>query len=134
MRLGLGEKLERKKITFSQQVISLISKIPKGKVSSYGQIAKLTGKPHASRGVAWILNSCSKSHGLPWHRVVNSKGQISFPRGTPSYQRQRRLLLREKIEFNAKDEIDFKKHLWKKKPRVKPNLRTPRRTPKMFAD
>jgi methylated-DNA-protein-cysteine methyltransferase-like protein len=51
---------------FSKMVIRLIKKIPRGNVASYGQIAALAGNPRGSRGVSWILHSCSRSHKLPW--------------------------------------------------------------------
>ncbi|WP_374076020.1 MGMT family protein [Bdellovibrio bacteriovorus] len=114
---------------FSKKVISFIKKIPKGKVATYGQIAKLAGKPQGSRGVAWILHSCSESHSLPWQRVLNSKGKISFPPSTSSYVRQKRLLQKEGVEFGERDQIDLKKFQWNKK--VTPVKNT--RSPKMFS-
>lgn len=100
---------------FSKKVIRFIKKIPKGKVATYGQIAKLAGKPQGSRGVAWILHSCSKSHALPWQRVLNSKAQISFPASSAAYLRQKRLLEKEGVRFDERGRIDFKKYQWKKK-------------------
>lgn len=114
---------------FSKKVISFIKKIPKGKVATYGQIAKLAGKPQGSRGVAWILHSCSKSHALPWQRVLNSKGKISFPPTTASYVRQKRLLQKEGIEFGEQGQIDLKKFQWNKKASAKKSTRSP----KMFS-
>ncbi|MEK2647049.1 MGMT family protein [Bdellovibrio sp. BCCA] len=115
---------------FSKKVISFIKKIPKGKVATYGQIAKLAGKPQGSRGVAWILHSCSESHDLPWQRVLNSKGKISFPPSTSSYVKQKRLLVKEGIEFGEQDQIDLKKFQWRKKVEAK---KTNTRSPKMFS-
>lgn len=62
---------------FSKAVIKMVSKIPKGKVATYGQIAKISGNAGGSRGVAWILHACSKKYKLPWQRVINSQGKIS---------------------------------------------------------
>jgi methylated-DNA-protein-cysteine methyltransferase-like protein len=98
---------------FSKQVIKLIRKIPKGKVATYGQIAKLAGNPQGSRGVAWILHSCSKSHKLPWHRVLNSKGRISFPARTKHFVSQSVLLKKEKIEVSVDGSVSLEKVLWK---------------------
>ncbi|MHA1457965.1 MAG: MGMT family protein [Promethearchaeota archaeon] len=58
---------------FTQEVIKIIKNIPKGKVLTYGMIAKLAGNPRAARQVSWILHSSSKKYDLPWHRVINSK-------------------------------------------------------------
>jgi len=63
---------------FTKQVMEQIKAIPFGNVATYKQIAELAGKPQASRGVSWILHSCSTAYKLPWHRVLNSQGKISF--------------------------------------------------------
>ena len=99
---------------FSAAVIALILKVPAGKVATYGQIAKLAGKPQGARGVAWILNSSSGAHKLPWQRILNSSGKISFPVDSPEYRKQRKLLEKEGIEFGDKGQIDLKKFQWKK--------------------
>jgi methylated-DNA-protein-cysteine methyltransferase-like protein len=103
---------------FSMKVIESVRKIPKGKVATYKQIAGLSGKTHASRGVAWILNSCSKKYTLPWHRVLSSKGRISFKAGTRNYLLQKSKLRREGVRFLPNDDIDMAKFQWKKKPRA----------------
>jgi methylated-DNA-protein-cysteine methyltransferase related protein len=54
-----------------------IRRIPKGKVSTYGDIARAAGFPGRARQVVWALRG--GSHGLPWHRVVGAKGKISLP-------------------------------------------------------
>ena len=77
---------------FTKKVLVQIKSIPSGKVATYKQIAELAGKPQGSRGVAWILHSCSTRYKLPWHRVLNSKGKISFDRATHNYKKQKRLL------------------------------------------
>ena len=99
--------------------MSLVKKIPRGKVATYGQIAALAGKPHAARGVGWILNSCAKSYQLPWQRVINSKGKISFPKMTREYHEQKRQLLKEKVRFLEDDSISLDVFGWKKKAKRK---------------
>src|SRR5690349_9035362 len=99
---------------FSQKVIALIKKIPRGKVATYRQIATLAGKDHAARGVSWILNSSSKKYDLPWHRVLSSQGKISFPPATLNYARQRKKLEQEGVEFSDTGLIDLPRFQWKK--------------------
>ncbi len=99
---------------FSKRVIKLVKQIPRGKVATYGQIAKLAGKPQGSRGVGWLLHSCSKSHGLPWQRVVNSKGKIPAPEDSLQYSVQMRLLQREGVDL-MQGRVDLAKFLWNKK-------------------
>jgi methylated-DNA-protein-cysteine methyltransferase related protein len=105
---------------FSADIISLIQKIPKGKVATYGQIAKLAGKPHASRTVSWILHSCSRAYKLPWHRVLNSKGKISFPPSTMNFEHQKNRLHREGVELSPRGEVDLNRFQWKRRARKTP--------------
>ncbi|HZG15215.1 MAG TPA: MGMT family protein [Candidatus Bathyarchaeia archaeon] len=63
---------------FTQKVIQVIQQIPPGKVMTYGQVAATAGSPRAARQVVRILHSMSKKHQLPWHRIINAKGQISI--------------------------------------------------------
>lgn len=114
---------------FTLEVIKTIQKIPKGKVATYGQIALLTGRPNAVRGVVWILHSCSKAYKLPWHRVLNSKGKIAFDKRASNYRKQKRLLEKEGVIFSDSEQISLPKFQWKKKPRAK---KLPRNTPHMF--
>ncbi|PLT30613.1 DNA methyltransferase [Peribacillus deserti] len=60
------------------RAISIIVGIPPGKVMAYGQIARLSGSPRGARQVVRILHSMSEKYELPWHRVVNAKGEIAF--------------------------------------------------------
>lgn len=63
---------------FTQSVIEVIRRIPEGKVMTYGQIARAAGSPRGARQVVRILHSMSAKYKLPWHRVVNAKGQIAI--------------------------------------------------------
>ncbi len=114
---------------FSARVIALVRSIPSGVVATYSQVATLAGKPQGARGVAWILNSSSDHHELPWHRVLNSKGRISFPVGSKNFRLQKKLLVSEGVEFDSNYHIDLKKFQWKKKAQVKKSKRV---TPQMF--
>lgn len=105
------------KITaFSRKVMTWVKRVPKGRVATYGQIAALAGKPHGARGVGWILNSCAKSHKLPWQRVINSQGKISFPKRTDEFQQQRKLLLKEKVLVDPDGRVSLLDYGWEKKP------------------
>jgi methylated-DNA-protein-cysteine methyltransferase-like protein len=84
---------------FTQKVIEVIKSIPLGNVASYGQIAYLSGNPRAARQVSRILHSMSQKYDLPWHRIVNAKGEIAFK---DNYQLniQKQLLEEEGIKFD----------------------------------
>lgn len=100
---------------FTKSVLKVLKKIPRGSVATYAQIALLAGNPRAVRGVVWILHSSSHTHGLPWHRVINSKGRISFPVLSESFLKQKGMLEREGVEVGAYGEIELNSHQWKKK-------------------
>ncbi|MFD0960434.1 MGMT family protein [Paenibacillus chungangensis] len=63
---------------FTKAVIDIIKAIPPGKVMTYGSVAALAGSPRAARQVVRILHAMSKKEGLPWHRIVNAKGEIAL--------------------------------------------------------
>jgi methylated-DNA-protein-cysteine methyltransferase-like protein len=96
---------------FTQEVVKIIQSIPKGKVLTYGKIAKMAGNPRAAREVSWILHSSTKKYDLPWHRVINSKGLIALNSDDDRYY-QKNLLIEEGIEFKSDFGIDLKKFLW----------------------
>ena len=99
---------------FFKNVITTIKKIPKGQVATYGQVAKLSGKEHGARGVAWILHSSSRKHKLPWHRVINAQGAISFPKGATHHSLQKRRLIKEGVEFTESGKIRLADYQWQK--------------------
>ncbi|WP_054025637.1 MGMT family protein [Bacillus sp. FJAT-28004] len=63
---------------YTQRVVSIIKAIPEGTVMTYGQIAELAGNRRGARQVVRVLHSLSGIYNLPWHRVVNAKGEISI--------------------------------------------------------
>lgn len=114
---------------FTKKVLKNIAKVPKGKVATYKQIAALSGKPQGSRGVAWILHSCSTTYKLPWHRILNAQGHISFKRNSHNFRQQKKKLEAEGIYLDPAGHLDLKKFQWKKRPAAIKNSRMP----KMFS-
>lgn len=114
---------------FTKKVLQNIAKIPKGKVATYKQIAALSGKPQGSRAVAWILHSCSTRYKLPWHRVLNAQGRISFEKNSHNFRKQKRTLESEGISFTDDGQLNLSKFQWKKRPAKIKNSRAP----KMFS-
>jgi|SRR5690606_4325118 len=78
----------------------IVASIPKGKVATYSQVARLAGYPNHARYVGFTLKNMPEDTTLPWHRVVNAQGRISFAAGSEAYQRQRSLLESEGIVFD----------------------------------
>ncbi|SHJ64830.1 methylated-DNA-protein-cysteine methyltransferase related protein [Geosporobacter subterraneus DSM 17957] len=96
---------------FTETVIRIISGIPKGRVMTYGQIAGLAGNPRAARQVVRILHSMSGRYSLPWHRVINGKGQIAL-KNDVSFTEQLMLLEIEGVEVDLNGNIDLAKYQW----------------------
>lgn len=98
-------------ISTREKIREIIRQIPVGKVATYGQVAELAANGCGTRQVVSALRSSSSSDNLPWHRVVNSKGGISLPRGD-GYESQKQLLEKERVKFSANDYIDLSRYLW----------------------
>jgi methylated-DNA-protein-cysteine methyltransferase related protein len=94
---------------FTERVIEIIKAIPEGKVMTYGQIAREAGSPRAARQVVRALHSMSRKHHLPWHRVVNGKGQIAL-QDDESYHEQLFSLESEGIQVGLNGTIDLEKY------------------------
>lgn len=98
-------------MTNQEKIWLVVNQIPRGKVASYGQVAKLAELPGYARYVGYVMKNLPKGTKLPWHRVVNSQGRLSFPRDSSSYQRQKSLLEKEGIVF-VKGKFSMKKYGW----------------------
>jgi methylated-DNA-protein-cysteine methyltransferase-like protein len=77
------------------QVYQVIAQIPSGRLCSYGAVAALAGLPGGARWVGRILSQLPADSRLPWFRVVNAKGKISFPEHSDGYTRQLARLVAE---------------------------------------
>ncbi len=91
---------------FTAEVVRILKEIPQGRVVTYGQVARLAGSPRAARQVVRILHTMSEKHQLPWHRVVNAKGEIAIP-DDESRELQRMLLESEDVEFLRDGRVDL---------------------------
>ncbi len=89
------------------EVLSLVSEIPEGKVSTYGQIAAMIGRERNARLVGKILSMSEYYGDYPCHRVVNASGRLA-----PFWPEQRYLLEEENVTFKKNGCVDLKKHLW----------------------
>jgi methylated-DNA-protein-cysteine methyltransferase related protein len=88
-----------------------VRQIPRGKVATYGQIAAESGFPGQARLVGYALHALPRGAEVPWQRVINAKGRISFPKESGIYRRQRRMLAAEGVTF-LKDTIDLNRFGW----------------------
>ena len=84
---------------FQNAVYTMVSRIPGGKIASYGGVAALLGKPRAARAVGAALSALPEHHNVPWWRVVNRNGEISTSSIFHTAQVQRALLEGEGVTF-----------------------------------
>jgi len=97
---------------WDSMVWELVACIPKGKVATYGQLAKMLGFPRRSRHVGFALGNLPEGSPVPWQRVINSQGRISFAEGSLKQFLQRRLLEEEGVDFTVKGAISLKRFGW----------------------
>ncbi|MBR1388337.1 MAG: MGMT family protein [Prevotella sp.] len=97
--------------TFRDDVLNIVSQIPRGHVTTYGYIAALAGWPSHSRMVGRTLRYTPGAELLPCHRVVNIAGRTA-----PGWSRQRPLLEAEGVSFLPNGRVDMKRHLWEPYP------------------
>jgi methylated-DNA-protein-cysteine methyltransferase-like protein len=93
-------------------IYKVVRCIPPGKVASYGQIAKMLGQPQAARTVGWAMGAVPDGSDVPWQRVINSKGMISLPPGSPGATLQRALLEEEGVVFDDKGRVSLRVYGW----------------------
>lgn len=84
---------------FVKAVWQVVRGIPRGHVLTYGEVARLAGMRRAARRVSQAMRRAPRSMKLPWHRVVNAQGRISFPPDSSGYSQQKRLLEEEGVVF-----------------------------------
>lgn len=103
---------------FYDQVYAVVRKVPRGKVTSYGRVAQILGRPRAARAVGYALNAL-KDKGdqpgfapVPWQRVVNSQGRISIVNREHGAQYQAELLREEGVVVSQDLRINLDIYLW----------------------
>lgn len=94
-----------------QRIWQVVASIPPGKVASYGQVATMAGLPRGARQVGRVLAALPPDSNLPWFRVINSQGRISFPEGSKGFIEQKSRLQAEGISFGGKS-ISHKQFGW----------------------
>ena len=97
-----------------RRIWAVVNRIPKGRVATYGQVARLTGLPRHARLAGYALHALPASSPVPWHRVVNAKGEVSARRdGSEHHLLQRVLLQNERVRFDARGKISLARFRWK---------------------
>lgn len=99
-------------MSFYDVVYEQVKKIPKGKVATYGQIAKLCGSPRASRAVGYALHFNPLPGIIPCHRVVNRFGGLAVKFAFGGIDAQKELLENEGVKVNNDYTVNLKSYLW----------------------
>ncbi len=89
------------------EILSVVDEIPKGKVATYGQIARLIGRDKNSRLVGRVLGMAEYYGKYPCHRVVNHAGRLA-----PGWKEQKHLLEEEGVKLKDDTHVDLKKYQW----------------------
>jgi O-6-methylguanine DNA methyltransferase len=102
-------------VPFPQRVYALVRRVPRGRVITYGAIARLLGNPRAARQVGWAMAAtpqATKSPRIPAHRVINARGELSGRHAFGAEDIQRRRLEAEGVEFDAEGRVELDRYLW----------------------
>ena len=89
-----------------ETIYRAVRKVPRGRVASYGQIAELAGLEGHARQVGYALHALPDGSGVPWHRVINAKGEISPRSAGDSHELQRMLLEAEGVKFDERGRVE----------------------------
>lgn len=97
---------------FFERVYEVCRKIPEGRVTSYGAIAKYLGAARSARMVGWAMNSSHDLENIPAHRVVNRNGILTGKHHFGGTNAMQQLLEEEGIIVKELQVVDFQKHFW----------------------
>jgi methylated-DNA-protein-cysteine methyltransferase-like protein len=100
------------------RIYSVIKRVPRGRVATYGQVASLAGLPGHARQVGYALSALPEGRRVPWHRVINAKGEVSLRSEPGCDSDQRRLLEAEGVLFDHRGRVSLARFQWR--PRRRP--------------
>ena len=96
-----------------EAICAVVRRIPSGWVATYGQVATMAGMPRRARLVGRVLQRLDPTTNVPWHRVVNAKGEVSFSLSRNGGDvLQRRLLEKEGISFDGQNRLNLERCRW----------------------
>jgi methylated-DNA-protein-cysteine methyltransferase related protein len=99
--------------SFFKKVYRVVRAIPRGKVATYGQVARIAGRPHAARMVGWAMSASSSEDPVPWFRVVGAGGRLVISKAIQYFQIQKQLLKQEGVQFRG-DRVEMSTCQWEK--------------------
>ncbi len=102
-----------KELSNYDRIYAAVKKIPRGKVATYGQVALLAGLGRHARQVGYALHALPNGKKIPWHRVINAKGEISARSSGDHDSLQRVLLEKEGVVFGMHGRVSLEKYRWR---------------------
>jgi len=100
-----------------RRIYAVVRRIPRGRVATYGQVAVLAGLGGHARQVGYAMHALPKGSSVPWHRVINARGEISRRRRPGEELSQRMLLEREGVRFDARGRVALARFQWRPRAR-----------------
>lgn len=95
------------------RILAVVSRIPPGRVATYGQVAVLADLPDQPRLVGYALHALPEHTTVPWHRVINARGRISLGRAVPGGDLEQRFRLEaEGVRFSGDGRVDLREFGW----------------------
>ncbi len=98
------------------RIYAVVRRIPRGRVATYGQVAALAGLRGHARQVGYAMHALPAGTTVPWHRVINAKGEISRRSQFGEEIHQRLLLEAEDVEFDWRGRVSLRRYGWRVRP------------------
>ena len=116
MRKAPERNIPRKVSETYREIYATVKKIPRGRVASYGQVARVAGIGRQARLVGYALHALRDDNAqrVPWQRVINAQGFCSIKEPPMAAEIQQRILELEGVEFSPRGKVDLKKFGWKR--------------------
>ena len=99
--------------TSHEKIFAAVRRIPRGRVSTYGAIARVAGLPRQARLVGYALHRLGGATSVPWHRVINARGEVSRRARPGDELSQRMMLEKERVRFNGRGRVKLAEVQWK---------------------
>lgn len=96
-----------------EKIWGVVRSIPKGRVATYGQVAAIAGLRKQARLAGYALHNLPRGSPVPWHRVINAQGRLSFPPRSAPWREQRRRLEAEGVVLLA-GRVDLARFGWRR--------------------
>lgn len=94
-------------------IYEVVRKIPAGRVATYGGVAYAAGLPGRARQVGYAMAALPEGSGVPWHRVINARGEVSRRTGGSGFETLQRVLLEsEGVAFDDRGRVDLERFGW----------------------